>query len=350
MVSTSEIKRVSTEYCQDLFTNNIPDKDFEEQNRVKKLLHGELMKDTEAGLFEAEEEDFWETIQKCKTKNKRSYDWITKAGTKYQEAMMMMIKKMIKYEEFPKSFDKTLLIQIHKSGSSQDLANSRFIHMKEALAKITESLVVKGMKEDILEASSKFQIGGQPGMRTNFHLFVLKSMIGIKENSEEGTIITVADIEKFFDKESLIDCMVSLNEANIDHKCYRLWWKLNKRVEITVRTGAGMTDPVEVEGVVGQGTSGASLVSQYNADSGINSFFAGSEDESFYGSVRLQPLLFMDDCIRLADGVREAQAGNVKLSYALREKLLTYHKTKSTWCTATRTSRRKWSRRWRTAP
>ena len=222
VVSTSEIKRVTTEYCQDLFTNNNPDKEFEELNKVKHLLHEELMKDTQTGLFDVEEDDFWETLQKCKNKNKRSYDWITKAGTEYQEAMMMMIKRMIKDEEFPRSFDKTLLVQLHKAGSFQDLGNSRFIHMKEALPKITESLVVKEMKDDILEASSKYQIGGQPGMRTNFHLFVLKSMIGIKENSEEGTIITVADIEKFFDKESLVDCMVTLNEAQINHKCYRL--------------------------------------------------------------------------------------------------------------------------------
>ena len=133
--------------------------------------------------------------------------------------------------------------------------------MKEALAKMTEGLIVEGMKKDILSASSKFQIGGQPGMRTNFHLFVLKSVIGIKEKSDKGVIVTVADIEKFFDKESLIDCMLTLNEANMDHKCYRLWYLLNKRLNIIIRTGAGTTEPVEVEGVVGQGTSGASLVS-----------------------------------------------------------------------------------------
>ena len=47
-----------------------------------------------------------------------------------------------------------------------------------------------------------------------------------------------------------MDCILTLHEANIDHKCSRLWSKPNKQVEITVRTGAGMTNPVEVEGVV----------------------------------------------------------------------------------------------------
>ena len=81
--------------------------------------------------------------------------------------------------------------------------------------------------------------------------------------------------------------------------------------------------------MVGQGTSGASLVSQLNIDNGIDSYFHGSGDETFYGTVRLQPILFMDDCMRLADGVRKAQAGHIKLDYAIKEKLLTYHKDKS---------------------
>ena len=76
----------------------------------------------------------------------------------------MIIKKMITEETFPEAFNKTSLVQLHKSGAFQDLANSRFIHMKEALAKVTEAMVVEGMKNDILSASSKFQIGGQPGM------------------------------------------------------------------------------------------------------------------------------------------------------------------------------------------
>ena len=37
----------------------------------------------------------------------------------------------------------------------------------------------------------------------------------------------------------------------------------------------------------------------------------------------------MDDVMRVADGVKEAQAGHIKLDYALKEKLLTFHRDKS---------------------
>ena len=163
-------------------------------------------------------------------------------------------------------------------------------------------------------------------MRPSFHLFVLKSVIGARD---QGVIITVADIEKFFDKESLVDCILSLSEASVNQKCYCLWYELNKRLVLRIRTGACETEEVEVGGVVGQDTCGASLVSQHNIDSGVDSFFRGSTNESFYGTVRLKPLLFVDDCLRVGDGVREAQAWHFKLAYAPQEKMLSFHKSKS---------------------
>ena len=75
----------------------------------------------------------------------------------------------------------------------------------------------------------------------------------------------------------------------MDHKCYQLWYLLNKRLKISIMTGAGTTEPVEVEGVVGQGTSGASLVSQLNIENGVNSYFHGSGVKSFYGTVGSSP-------------------------------------------------------------
>ena len=128
--------------------------------------------------------------------------------------------------------------------------------------------------------------------------------------------------------------MLTLNEA----KCYKLWHLLNKKLKISIRTGAGTTDPVKVEGVVGHCTTSASLVTQLNIDTGVNSYFHSSRDKAFYGTACLQPILFMDDCLRVADGVMEAQAGHVKLDCALKEKQLTFHKDKSVYMATVKAS------------
>ena len=91
------------------------------------------------------------------------------------------------------------LIQLPKKGSAQELENKRFIHIKDWLARLVEALTVQQMKTEIFQAGTKFQIGGCPGMRTVFHLFVVKSNIAVKIIQGKGVIITLLDLIKFFD-------------------------------------------------------------------------------------------------------------------------------------------------------
>ena len=89
-------------------------------------------------------------------------------------------------ETFPSRFDKTILVQLYKlKGPVQQLSSHHFIHMKEWTARLAEALQVQGMKEDILKAGSKFQLGGKPGMRVQFHLFTVKSVIAMKSKQKK---------------------------------------------------------------------------------------------------------------------------------------------------------------------
>ena len=121
-------------------------------------------------------------------------------------------------------------------------------------------------------------------MRTQFHLFVIKSIIGLRDNANSGAIITSIDIEKFFDKESLADTILTLHRTpGVDPKALRLWWKLNCQTVIRVMTGAGVTEPGQAGAIVGQGSAGAAIASQKNLDHHVDSHFAGSIDEDWYG-------------------------------------------------------------------
>ena len=72
-------------------------------------------------------------------------------------------------------------------------------------------------------------------------------------------------MSKFFDKESLLDCMYTLDKkANIDHKCYKTWYKLNENARISVKTSIGESKSKIVKDSIGQGSGGASLVSSLN--------------------------------------------------------------------------------------
>ena len=128
-------------------------------------------------------EDFDEVIQKFKNKNISTYHFLTKAGEGFQISMYKLCKRLIKEEEFPSKFSETLLKQLWKrKGSREILDNHRYIHLKEWKPRLTETLVTRMMKRDILNAGTKFQIGGIPGHRIEEHLIVLKSIIQKRMN------------------------------------------------------------------------------------------------------------------------------------------------------------------------
>ena len=66
-----------------------------------------------------------------------------------------------------------------------------------------------------------------------------------------------------------------------------------------------------------------------NLDCVVHDYLSGSEDEDVLGSVRLQPLIWVDDLIRSSQGVQEVRNGNQKLDKMIKEMCLEIHPTKS---------------------
>ena len=84
------------------------------------------------------------------------------------------------------------------------------------------------MKPKIHAALSDIQIGGKAGHSSIEHLVLIKRwMFNMEVNNGNG-IFQGFDMEKFFDKESLIDTLnASYIAGNITDKDYRMWFKLN---------------------------------------------------------------------------------------------------------------------------
>ena len=146
-----------------------------------------------------------------------------------------------------------------------------------------------------MAGSSCYQIGGQPGHRSQEHLFSVKSEISKVTKDNQAIIGGIHYIQKFFDKEVLSDVLNTLTDLKADPKCVRVWGKLNKNTKIRVRCGGGYSPWMDVGDTLGQGSGGAALASQANLDKGITSMFHGSSDLTFYGTVPISPLLFQDN-------------------------------------------------------
>ena len=157
-----------------------------------------------------------------------------------------------------------------------------------------------------MEKISKFQIA-KAGHRPQEHLFVVNSIIALYQLLDIPLLLQFFDIVKFFDKESLRDGMFVVNKAGIRGKIYRLWSKLNEKTKIRVITGMGPTEYEEVGEVLGQGSHAGAIISAANLDDGVSAAFENSTDEVIYGAVRLNPLLFQDDILKMSVSTTGAQ-------------------------------------------
>ena len=71
----------------------------------------------------------------------------------------------------------------------QDLDNHRYIHLKDWLPRLAETLIAEMMKEHIFKSGTKYQIGGVPGHRLEDHLVALKCIIGRYISTRSSVIL-----------------------------------------------------------------------------------------------------------------------------------------------------------------
>ena len=105
---------------------------------------------------------------------------------------------MIEKETFAASFKDTTLHIMFKGvkGRWHNLSDNRFIHSKLWLPRLGKGLAVEeGLKKPLVE------IRGQPGHRSEEHVFVLKSLIARQRAQGKPIIKQPSDIQNIFDKE-----------------------------------------------------------------------------------------------------------------------------------------------------
>ena len=189
-------------------------------------------------------------------------------------------------------------------------------------------MVEGGLRAPLLDRSSMYQVGGQPGHRTEELVYTMKSVIAKRRREGKQVVIQMFDISKFFDKELIEDAVVTCLRRGADPKAVRLWHKLNQDTKIRVRTGAGMSREGSVGAVLGQGTLGGALISQAVLDDGVASKFLPGEDMS-YGAVPLAPMMYQDDILHGMEGMEEARRAATRMNCIMKERALTLNREKS---------------------
>ena len=70
--------------------------------------------------------------------------------------------------------------------------------MKYVLARTVDALIVAKMKQQIIDSSSIYQVGGRPGHSIHKHLLTLKTVMASKEQEKKGYLFLVIDFVSLF--------------------------------------------------------------------------------------------------------------------------------------------------------
>ena len=330
LVNEEAIKKATLAHNIKILTKNEPLKEDIDKIKEKQKKHEEIMQEIDKDDWELTYEMYVKVTKKIKDKNKKMYELYNKSGDGYKAATFEYMKRLIRTEQVPTSFLETYLTQLWKGkGSALDLNNMRFIHMRFWRSRLLEALVTENMKNDIVEACPPNQLGGMPGAMSVEHLIVLKIWMKQKEQQKESGIFNVYDMSKFFDKESLLDCMDVLStHAKVSKKSYRIWFKLNEGTRICVKTSVGDTGKETIFDSIGQGSVGAALVSALNIGVAIKETFLDQYTANI-GQLPVNTLIFQDDISKMNDNIDQAREGCAKIDRTLKSKLLSANYDKS---------------------
>ena len=142
-------------------------------------------------------------------------------------------------------------------------------------------MLVKRMKENLVNNISEFQTA-KPGHRSQENIFVIKSLMALKEKYREPLLLQMMDLETFFDKESLVDVLGVAHTNQVQDKEYRLLYNINKRRRIKVQTSVGISKEEIVNEGLSQGNLDSGILSSASTDNGLMIFFKKSIYEIFY--------------------------------------------------------------------
>ena len=105
--------------------------------------------------------------------------------------------------------------------------------------------------------------------------------------------------------------------------------KLNKNTKIRINTPVGVSKPKDTGPIITQGSVEVGVLSSVSIDNGINVTFANSDCEVVYNGLKLGPLNYQDDIMRMAETIASAQYSNRLMEDLFNQKSLSFNLSKS---------------------
>ena len=157
-------------------------------------------------------------------------------------------------EIVPDEWTQLKMKSIYKNkGSRNKIENRRGLFIRSITSKLYERIKLKQNSEKINNGISKYQCGGTKGKSSSDNIMTLNAIIDYNKLINTETFILFADAYKCFDKLRIKNCIIDLYKI-IGAKEAMDIYRMNEKGNAIINTTIGNIDPIEVNGIVRQGT------------------------------------------------------------------------------------------------
>ena len=252
-------------------------------------------------------------------------------GSDLFTALLRLFNQCKLSQSIPTQLTLSNITSIHKNkGSRLLLENDRGIFLQPVLKKILDKVIYHDMFEDIDNKMSESNIGARKKRNIRDHLFIIYSIINsvIKDNGD-CIDIQLYDIQKCFDSLWIDDVFNDLYDilppSKRNDKVSLLYNSCRTNL-VAVRTPGGLSERVDMPGIIQQGGVWGSLLCSNTIDYlGRTCRDTGQNLYLYKNRTEILPLGFVDDLNGISKCGLDAVNLNIFFNTQVEMKKLTFH-------------------------
>jgi hypothetical protein len=224
------------------------------------------------------------------------------------DALTLLFNYVLHNEVWPARWSTGVIYPLHKSGDRLDPANYRPITLLSVVGKLFGRIIANRMLEWSEENGviSDEQGGFRPKRGTPDQIFLLRETLASRRERKLPTIACFVDARKAYDTVWREAAYVRIHEQGLNGKLWRQLQRMHENLTRTVRHPLGQSEPFPVERGVAQGAVESPWVYSMFIDELAKQLKNAGFGVSVAGK-RLPLLMYADDIVLLANGIKELQ-------------------------------------------
>lgn len=169
--------------------------------------------------------------------------------------LQKLFNLIFKNGTFPKIWNESFLVLLHKKGDKFDPGNYRGISISSNLGKLFNKVIYKRLLTFMNNKNliSKNQIGFKEKSRTADHIFTLKTIIDQYKQKSKKVFTAFIDLKKAFDTIWRLALFYKLLKDNIPHRIFNIIHSMYTDTICRIKFSNGLSAPFSSERGVKQG-------------------------------------------------------------------------------------------------